>query len=108
MSTVYALAESPHEVALCDICDERPGTVSLIVCGLETWVCDRCRGSEEEESTTWLEAQATRARGLARQATEERQRLERMLSAAKQKERVACELALKAEAATMTTTGELA
>lgn len=49
-----------------------------------------------------LEAKAIRARGLARQATEERQRLERMLVDAKEKEAVACNVALKAEAATGT------
>ena len=41
---------------------------------------------------------AYRARGLARQATEERERLERMLIAAKEKEVHACDAALKLEA----------
>jgi hypothetical protein len=41
---------------------------------------------------------AIRARGLARQATEERQRLERVLAQAKVKETLANTEALKAEA----------
>jgi hypothetical protein len=45
-----------------------------------------------------LQEKAYRARGLARQATEERQRLERMLADAKQKETLACNAALLAEA----------
>lgn len=49
MSTVYAPAEGPDEVALCDCCDTRPGTATLIVTGIETWVCDRCRGAEEND-----------------------------------------------------------
>lgn len=48
-----------------------------------------------------LQQKADRARGLALQATEERQRLERMLTDAKEKERLACNAALKAEAAAL-------
>jgi hypothetical protein len=48
MSTVYAPAESPHEVALCDCCDERPGTHMVIACGLEMWVCDVCSDGDRE------------------------------------------------------------
>jgi hypothetical protein len=50
MSTVYTAPYSALEVALCDVCDERPGTAMLIVCGIETWVCDHCRGWESEEA----------------------------------------------------------
>lgn len=49
--------------------------------------------TEAEKAVT----RALRARGLARQATEERQRLERMLKAAKEKEKLACDAAFKAE-----------
>lgn len=45
-----------------------------------------------------LEHRAHRARGLARQATEERERLERMLAQAREKETTACVDALVAEA----------
>lgn len=104
MSTVYTYSQSPHEVALCDCCDARPGTAMVIVCGIETWACDRCRGWDDEdpeESPAMLQQKADRARGLALQATEERQRLERMLTDAKEKERLACNAALKAEAAAL-------
>lgn len=54
-----------------------------------------------EIPTGRLEARAQRARGLARQATEERERLERMLTDARVKETLACDAALKAEAAVL-------
>lgn len=52
MSTIYAPAEKPLEVALCDCCDERPGTRMIVACGIETWVCDVCSGSEEDTEET--------------------------------------------------------
>jgi putative methionine-R-sulfoxide reductase with GAF domain len=48
-----------------------------------------------------LQQKERRARGLARQATEERQRLERMLADAKENEHTACNAALKAEMVVM-------
>jgi hypothetical protein len=35
--------------ANCDICDERPGTHTIIVCQTETWICDSCCGRDDEE-----------------------------------------------------------
>jgi len=34
--------------ANCDCCDERPGTHTIIVCQIETWICDNCSDDEEE------------------------------------------------------------
>lgn len=51
--------------------------------------------------TERLEQASVRARGLARQATEERERLERMLMQAKERETLACARALVAEAAVL-------
>lgn len=50
MSTIYAGTLKPHsEVALCDCCDERPGTTMVAVNGIDTWVCDTCLDIEGEE-----------------------------------------------------------
>lgn len=42
MSTIYAGVQGQLEVALCDCCDQRPGTRMIVACGIETWVCDVC------------------------------------------------------------------
>ena len=34
--------------ALCDVCDTRPGVATIIAYGIETFVCDQCRGVEQE------------------------------------------------------------
>lgn len=34
--------------ANCDVCDERPGVRTIIVCGIETNVCGPCGGDEDE------------------------------------------------------------
>lgn len=47
--TITAPIDEPFTVALCDCCNERPGTAMLIVCGIEAWVCDKCRGIEEDD-----------------------------------------------------------
>ena len=60
----------------------------------ESCDCPACTNERRQQKVV-------RARGLARQATEERQRLERMLAQAKEKEAVACDAALKAEAAAL-------
>lgn len=33
---------SAGDVALCDVCEQRPGTHSLMTAGSETWACDEC------------------------------------------------------------------
>lgn len=38
--------------AFCDVCDKRPGNRMVIVCGIETWVCDVCSGWEPDEIDT--------------------------------------------------------
>lgn len=48
MSTVTAPPNSRLEVALCDCCDQRPGTHMIIACGIETWVCDVCADGDRE------------------------------------------------------------
>jgi hypothetical protein len=30
----------------CDVCGQRPGTHTKIVCQTDTWVCDECAGRE--------------------------------------------------------------
>ena len=99
MSTVYAPATGPFEVALCDVCDTRPGANLAIVSGIETFMCDPClnRGEEAEEETFLeLQQKANRALNLANSAADERRRLERMLLQAREKEAVACDEALRA------------
>lgn len=33
----------------CDVCCERPGIRTVIVCQIETWVCDECSGNADED-----------------------------------------------------------
>lgn len=31
--------------ALCDVCQKRPGTHSVMAAGVETWACEHCSGA---------------------------------------------------------------
>lgn len=45
-----------NQVANCDVCDKRPGNRTVLVTGIETWVCDVCSGAEspQEDSEVLL------------------------------------------------------
>lgn len=38
-----------QEVAKCDVCNDRPGVRTLYPYGIQTWVCGKCSGDEDEE-----------------------------------------------------------